>query len=156
MKLLIKQKVFSWTDSYNVYGEDGNERYFVKAKFLALGHQLHIYDANNNEIGIIQQKLFTLLPTFEIIIENRVVGRIRKKISFFKPKYEVDFNNWYVEGNFLGWEYDVYCGGNNVIHITKELFHWGDTYVIDFSNPSDELAGLMLVIAIDAANCTEN
>lgn len=38
--------------------------------------------------------------------------------------------------------------------ITKELFHWGDTYVIDFQNPEDEIPGLLLVIAIDAANCS--
>ena len=43
-----------------------------------------------------------------------------------------------------------------VIHITKEPLHWGDTYVIDFLDPKDELMGLMLVLAIDAANCTNN
>ncbi len=30
----------------------------------------------------------------------------------------------------------------------------GDTYVLDYQNPEDELLGLMLVIAIDAANCS--
>jgi len=40
------------------------------------------------------------------------------------------------------------------MHISKELFHWGDTYVIDIANPSDELYGMMLVIALDAANCS--
>ena len=30
------------------------------------------------------------------------------------------------------------------------------TYVIDFLEPKDELMGLMLVLAIDAANCTNN
>ena len=34
MKLLIKQRVFSWTDSYDVYDEDGDAKYFVKAEFL--------------------------------------------------------------------------------------------------------------------------
>ena len=41
-------------------------------------------------------------------------------------------------------------------HITKELFHWGDTYVIDFADPADEVMALLLVIAIDAANCSDN
>lgn len=41
------------------------------------------------------------------------------------------------------------------IRISKELFHWGDTYVIDIANPEDELMGLMLVISIDVANCTD-
>jgi len=40
------------------------------------------------------------------------------------------------------------------MHIEKEILHWGDTYVLDYQNPEDELLGLMLVIAIDAANCS--
>ena len=51
---------------------------------------------------------------------------------------------------------DVYEACSAVIHITKEPLHWGDTYVIDFLDPKDELMGLMLVLAIDAANCTNN
>ena len=153
MKLLIKQRVFSWTDSYDVYDEAGNAKYFVKAEFLALGHHLHVYDQSNREIGIIHQKLLTFLPAFEIEVGGRTIGTIQKQFSFFKPKYEIDYNSWRVEGNLLGWDYDVYNGHSTLIHISKELLHWGDTYVIDFKNPEDELDGSLLVIAIDAANC---
>ena len=41
-----------------------------------------------------------------------------------------------------------------IIHEIFEPIHWGDTYVLDFSNPADELDGLLLVIAIDAAKCS--
>ena len=155
-KLLIKQRVFSWSDTYDVYDENENVKYFVKAEFLSLGHRLHVYDARQREVGLIKQKLMTLLPAFEIVTDGVVQGHIEKKFSVFKPKYEVDFKGWRVEGNFLGWEYHVYLGGNPVIHISKEVLRWGDTYVLDFANPSDELMGLLLVIAIDAANCTHN
>ncbi|MBQ7433329.1 MAG: LURP-one-related family protein [Lachnospiraceae bacterium] len=156
MKLLIKQRVFSWTDSYDIYDEAGNQKYFVKAAFFAFGHQLQVYDGAGREIGRVKQKLLTLLPAFDIEIGGRVYGRIQKKFTFLKPKYEIDFNGWRVEGDFLGWDYDVYFGNIPVAHISKELFHWGDTYVIDIANPNDELMGMMLVIAIDAANCTED
>ena len=46
-------------------------------------------------------------------------------------------------------------GGDLVAHISKELFHWGDTYVLDIVDPADEVMALMLVIAIDAANCSQ-
>ena len=49
MKLLVKQRVFSWTDSYDVYDENENAKYFVKAEFLSLGHRLHVYDMAGNE-----------------------------------------------------------------------------------------------------------
>ena len=44
MQLLIKQRVFSWTDTYDVYDEHESPKYFVKAEFFALGHQIHVYD----------------------------------------------------------------------------------------------------------------
>lgn len=153
MKLLIKQRVFSWGDTYDIYDEAGNVKYVVKAEIFSFGHQLHVYDAFNNEVGQINQKLFTFLPQFEIQIGGRLCGTISKQFTLFSPKYEIDFNGWRIEGNFLGWDYDVYAGCSPIIHISKELFHWGDTYVIDFANPQDELMGMMLVVAIDAANC---
>lgn len=85
MRLLIKQRVFSWTDSYDVYDENENAKYFVKAEFFSLGHQLHIYDRNDRELGVIRQRLFTLLPAFEIEIGGQVKGEIRKQFSFSNP-----------------------------------------------------------------------
>lgn len=156
MQLLIKQRVFSWSDTYDIYDQNGNTKYFVKAELISLGHRIHVYDTNRNEVGIIKQKLLSFLPVFEIEIGGVTRGRIQQQFSFFKPKYEIDFNGWRVEGNFMGWDYDVYAGCSSIIHISKELLTFGDTYVIDIANPMDELIGLMLVIAIDAANCSRN
>lgn len=153
MRLLIKQRVFSWTDTYDVYDENENPKYFVKAEFFTLGHQIHVYDRNQNEVGAIYQKLLTLMPAFEVELGGSVVGTIQKRFAFFTPKYEIDYCGWRVEGDFMGWDYDVYDGCSVTAHISKQLFRWGDTYVIDFDRPEDELLCLLLVIAIDAANC---
>ena len=37
--------------------------------------------------------------------------------------------------------------------IRQRVFTWGDTYVLEYQNPANELPGLLLVLAIDAANC---
>lgn len=52
MELLIKQRVFSWSDTYDVYDEYGEPKYFVRAEMFRLTHQIHIYDRDRNEIGI--------------------------------------------------------------------------------------------------------
>ncbi len=154
MKLLIKQRVFSWGDTYDIYDEQGNVRYIVKSELFSLGHQIHVFDVNQHEVAAIHEKLLTFLPQFEVEIGGRVIGTIQKKFTLFFPKYELDYNGWRVEGDFLQWDYDVYSGCSSIIHITKELLHWGDTYSIQFSNPADELHGILLVITIDAANCS--
>ena len=81
MKLLIKQRVFSWTDSYDIYDENGNAKYCVKAEFLSIGHSLHVYDATGQEIGLIKEKVFTLLPVFEIYISGEYCGLVEKKFN---------------------------------------------------------------------------
>lgn len=155
MKLLIKQRVFSWSDTYDIYDEDENPKYYVEAEIFSWGHQLHVYDCFNNEIGIIHQKVFSFLPEFSIEIQGEIVGTIYKNFTFFKNNYEVDFKGWKVEGNYTGWNYDVYDGDELIVNISKKLFTWGDTYVLDFVDEKDEIDGLMLVIAIDAANCKD-
>lgn len=92
MKLLIKQRVFSWTDTYDVYDEYDEPKYFVKAEMFRLTHQIHIYDRERNEIGMIKQRFFTLMPTFDIEINGQPFGSIEKKFTFFKPKYNLDYN----------------------------------------------------------------
>ena len=157
MKLLIKQRVFSWTDSYDVYDEAGRPKYQVSAEFFSLGHRLHVYDkVTGREVGAIHEKLFTFLPQFEIVAGGEVRGVIRKEFTFFIPKYRVDYRGWDVDGDILGWDYRVTHEGREVMSISKEIFRWSDTYVLNFRDPADEIPGLLLVLAIDAANCGNN
>ena len=96
MKLLFKQRFFSWFDSYDIYDEAGNTLFVVKGE-LAWGHLLRIYDANGNEIGCIKEKILTWLPKFEMYIRDRYAGCISKELTFFTPKYNIDYNGWHVE-----------------------------------------------------------
>lgn len=157
MKLLIKQRMFTITDHYHVYDETGEIRYEVEDEFFRLGHQIHVYDKRSGrEVGSIHQKLFTWMPEFEIVIDGRVMGTIRKQMTFFVPKYQVDYRGWSVEGDLMGWDYQVMRGEVPVMSISKELLNWTDTYSLQYSNPADEIPGLLLVVAIDAVNCSKN
>lgn len=154
MYLYIKQRFFSWTDSYDVYDESGEARYEVSAELLALGHQIHVYDKRSGqEVGSIHQKLFALLPRFEIVVDGRSQGWVSKEFTFFRPRYRVDYHGWDVEGDFLGWDYRATASGREVMSISKELFHLTDAYVLRYNRPESEIPGLLLVLAIDAANC---
>ena len=130
MELLIKQRVFSWSDTYDVYDQWEEPKYFVKAEIFTLGHIIHVYDRQNQEVGCIRERLLTFLPKFELEIGGESLGEIRKEFTFFSPRYTLDCNGWEVSGNFMGWEYEVTDGSRQVMNITKEIFHWGDTYVL--------------------------
>lgn len=156
MKLLFKQRFFSWFDSYDIYDEYGNIVFVVKGE-LAWGHLLRIYDASGNEVGYIKEKVISWLPKFEIYLGISYIGCIQKSISFFTPKFTIDYNGWQVRGNWLEWDYSIQDAlGRVLATVSKQIWNWTDTYMIDVYNPNDAICALMLVLAIDAEKCSRN
>lgn len=153
MKLLFKQRIFSWFDSYDIYDETGNTIFVVKGE-LAWGHCLRIYDSSGNFLGTVKERVFTFMPKFEIYLGNQYVGEIRKEFTLFFPKYILDCNGWEVNGDIFQWDYTVTDrNGTVVMSVDKKLFHMSDTYAIDIARQEDSLTAIMIVLAIDAANC---
>ena len=156
MRLIFKQRFFSWFDSYDIYDENGNSVYTVKGQ-LSWGHWLHILDASGNHVGTVRERVLPFLPKFEMYMGEQYVGCIQKAFSFFTPRVDIDCNGWQMRGNFMEWDYEVTePWGALVARISKELFQWTDTYGIDIANPLDALAVLMLVLAIDAEKCSRD
>ena len=69
MKLLFKERMFSWFDTYDIYDEYGKIKYVVKGQ-LSWGHLLKIYDRNNQKVGYIKERIITFLPKFEIYVNH--------------------------------------------------------------------------------------
>lgn len=154
MKLLFKQRLFSWFDSYDIYDETGNTVYTVKGE-LSWGHLLRIYDKNGTEVGSVKEKILTWLPKFEIYLKDKYMGCINKELSFFQPRFNIDFNGWRIDGDLFGWDYSILNATcQRIATVSKQLFNWTDTYIIDVADPRDALCALMLVIAIDAEKCS--
>ena len=156
MKLIFKQRLFSWFDSYDIYDEAGNTVFTVKGE-LSLGHLLRIYDANGKALGCVKERAFALLPKFEMYLGDSYIGCISKEFALFKPKFNIDYNGWHVEGDWFEWDYAIMNSAKMcVATVSKELLRWTDTYVIDVSDPKDALYVLMLVLAIDAEKCSRS
>lgn len=156
MRLLFKQRFFSWFDSYDIYLEDGSTAFSVEGK-LSWGHCLHVLDPAGNHIGTLQQRVLTFLPQFDVYQGESLLGTIKKEFTFFKPQFTLDFNGWEVNGQFMEWDYTITDrAGHTVAAVSKELFNWTDTYVIDVSDPRDAFCALMVVLAIDAEKCSRN
>lgn len=156
MKLLFKQRFFSWFDSYDIYDEAGRTVYTVRGQ-LSWGHCLKIFDARGQEIGTVKERILTFLPKFEMYLGDRYMGCISREFTFLFPKYDIDCNGWHIEGDLFEWDYQIVdSAGRPVADITKEIWNWTDTYVIDVRDSRDALCALMLVLAIDAEKCSRN
>lgn len=154
MKLLFKQRLFSWFDSYDIYDENGNTVYIVKGQ-LSWGHCLKIFDGSGRELGTVQERVFTLLPKFELYLGGTYVGCISKEFTLFMPRYHIDCNGWQVQGDFFEWNYRILgASGQEIAAVSKQFLNWTDTYVIDVCNSQDALCALMFVLAMDAEKCS--
>ena len=154
MKLLFKQRLFSWLDSYDIYNEHGETAFTVEGK-LAWGHKLEVLDPAGRHLGTVKEEVLTFLPRFALYLGEEYIGQIKKEFTFFKPSFTLDCRDWQVSGDWLEWDYQVTDGqGRTVMTASKELFHWTDTYVMDIGREEDALLWLMIVLAIDAAKCS--
>lgn len=156
MKLLFKQRFFSWLDSYDIYYEDGSVAYTVEGQ-LAWGHKLVICGPDGRELGMVREEVLTFLPRFALYLGEQEIGEVRREWSFLRPSYALDCMGWQIEGDFLQWDYTVTDSqGALVATISKELFHWTDTYVLDVAEEQNALYVLMIALAIDAAQCSKS
>lgn len=157
MKLLFKQRFFSWLDSYDVYDENGETLFTVEGK-LGWGHVLHILNAQNTHVATLKEVVWTFLtPKFELFIGEEKAGTITKELTFFKPKFDIDFNGWSITGDFWEWDYSILdAQGRTIAVVSKEIWNWTDTYAIEVADPADALCALMVTLAIDAEKCSRN
>lgn len=156
MRLLFKERFFSWFDSYDIFDEDGSTVFVVKGK-PSWGHKFKIYDANGNELATVKQKIWTFLPRFEMYLGENLIGTIKKEITFLRPKYRIDYNGWQIDGNWLEWDYKITSQeGDEIAIIKKQIWNWTDTYSIDVNDKKNALAALMVVISIDAEKCSRD
>ena len=81
MNLYIKQKIFSWADTFSVMDVNGSIIYSVVGKIFSIAKKLTIYQ-NDKEVARVEKKLISLLPKFYVYIKDQQIAEIQKRISF--------------------------------------------------------------------------
>ena len=156
MKLYMKQKVFSWADTFTVKDQMGEDKYFIKGEVVSWGKKLHVYDRSGREVAFIRQKLWTFMPRYMVSVNGTDVAEIVKEFTFLRPKYSIIGPGWEVDGSFWEHDYEVTKAGRPMVTITKEWMTWGDSYELDIAPEADEIVALAVILAIDAIVAQRN
>ena len=157
MKLYMKEKLFSFHDRFTIKDENGWDKYYVEGEFLSLGKRLHLLNSFGEEVALIRQELFTLLPRYTVSVAGREIARIRKEFTLFFQRYVIDGLGWEVEGSVWEHRYEIRKNGRLIVAIDKEWMTWGDSYVLDIVDPADEILALAVVLTIDCvAEASQN
>ena len=149
MTLYMKQKVFAFKDRFYITDEKGNNVLYVEGELFSLGKKLHIFDMQNKELALVQQRLLTLLPKFSVMVEGEEVAEIAKELTLFRPRYKVKGPGWTVDGDIWDHDYKIRKGLDAIIHVSKAWLSWGDTYKIDIDKGINPVMAIAVVLAID-------
>ena len=119
MKLIFKQRFFSWLDSYDIYDEKGETLFTVEGQ-LSLGHTLHVHNRHGEHVATLTEELFSLLPSFHVYHQEEHVGSICKEFSFFMPSFTIDYKGWSVQGDFFACDYQVFDEAGNEVSVADD------------------------------------
>lgn len=153
MKLYIKQRVFSFIDSYDVYDENANPIFRVKSEFLSFPKQIRVFDLCNNELFRIQ-KNFTLFLSSYCIYQNDILyADIQQQFKLFSGKVTVEssYGHFEIDGSIFDYDYTIKMDTRILGTVHKVWFSLGDSYELYVDDNTDAAFFTSLVVAID--NC---
>jgi uncharacterized protein YxjI len=151
MRYLIKQKVFTLKDKFSIIDEQENVLFNVEGKFFSISNKLSLFNPIGDEILKAQKKLFRFLPKYTISLPNgEEVATVQKRFSI-RPNFTVMYGPDQIEvkGNFIGHKFTMYKNGVEVVNVSKKLFSFGDTYMIDVLDEHQPEIYLFIVVVID-------
>ena len=154
---LVKQKFRLGGERFDIKDDRGVVNYQVEGSFFQIPKTFTIYDAYGEQVSEISKEFFTLLPRFTIQLRNGSNFVIRKKLTFFRDKYEFDDLGLRIEGNILDLNFKLLDDRDQVIaEIRKEIFHLTSTYTVTVYEDSYADLVISLCVAIDYVEMLES
>ena len=154
---LVKQKFRLGGERFDIKDDRGVVNYPVEGSFFQIPKTFTIYDAYGEQISEISKEFFTLLPRFTIQLRNGSNFVIRKKLTFFRDKYEFDNLGLRIEGNIWDLNFKLLDDRDQVIaEIRKEIFHLTSTYTVTVYEDSYADLVISLCVAIDYVEMLES
>ena len=154
---LVKQKFRLGGERFDIKDERGVVNYQVEGSFFQIPKTFTIYDAYGEQVSEISKEFFTLLPRFTIQLRNGSNFVIRKKLTFFRDKYEFDNLGLRIEGNIWDLNFKLLDDRDQVIaEIRKEIFHLTSTYNVTVYEDSYADLVISLCVAIDYVEMLES
>ena len=154
---LVKQKFRLGGERFDIKDEMGNVAYQVEGSFFKIPKTFTIYDASGEQISEISKEMLTFMPRFEIQLSNGDSFYIRKKLTFFRDKYEFDNLGLRIEGDIWDWDFKLLDDRDQVIaEISKEFIRLTSTYNLTVYEDSYADLVVSLCVAIDYVEMLES
>ncbi|MDP4177770.1 MAG: LURP-one-related family protein [Bacillota bacterium] len=158
MRYQVRQKIISIGDSYSIKDEMNNDKFSVKSEVFSFGHKLYLTSLTENETAYIEQKLLNFLPTYNIYLNGNYAARMRKELTFFTPRFEIEsvLGNYSITGDILSHDFEILKNNIPVAQVSKAWISLSDTYGVDISDSENQAFILSLIIILDEVMYSNN
>ena len=154
---LVKQKFRLGGERFDIKDDRGVVNYQVEGSFFQIPKTFTVYDAYGEQVSEISKEFFTLLPRFNIQLRNGSNFVIRKKLTFFRDKYEFDDLGLRIEGNIWDLNFKLLDDRDQLVaEVRKEIFHLTSTYNVTVYEDSYADLVISLCVAIDYVEMLES
>ena len=154
---LVKQKFRLGGERFDIKDDRGVVNYQVEGSFFQIPKTFTVYDAYGEQVSEISKEFFTLLPRFNIQLRDGSNFVIRKKLTFFRDKYEFDDLGLRIEGNIWDLNFKLLDDRDQLVaEIRKEIFHLTSTYTVTVYEDSYADLVISLCVAIDYVEMLES
>ena len=153
MRYIMRERILSWGDDFTIRTADGEDAYYVDGKVFSFGNKLSFNDRQGAQVALIDQKLLSIGPQYEIIRGGETAAVVKKHLfTLFRGRFTVDVpgpDDLEAAGDFLDHEYTFERGGREVARVSKRWFSFSDTYGIDIDDGEDDVLILAAAVVID-------
>ena len=152
---VIRERLFSIGDDFDVEDEQGNKIFHVDGKVLSVRNKVVVEDPSGAEVASVHRQLVAMRPTYQITIGGEKAAEVRKKLfTPFREKFTIDVpgpDDLEMKGDLLDHEYVIERGGDEVAAVSKRWLTIRDTYAVQIGSDVDPLLILCSVLALDLA-----
>jgi uncharacterized protein YxjI len=152
---VIRERLFSIGDDFDVLDEHGTKVFHVDGKVLSLRNKVVIEDPSGQEVASVHRHLVAMRPTYEITIGGEKAAEVRKKLfTPFRERFTIDVpgpDDLEMKGDLLDHEYVIERDGHELAVVSKRWLTVRDTYAVQISAGVEPLLILCSVLALDLA-----
>jgi len=153
MRYLVRQRMFSFTASFWITDEDGNEVFHVDGHALAFRKTFELTDRSGAVVAVIRQQPFRLRGTMDIERDGAVIATVqRAAFSLFQHRYDValaDGTAWTATGNFADLNWELTAAGRAIGRISRQWFNIRDTYGVEVEPGEDPALVIAVAVCVD-------
>ena len=151
MRIIVKNKFFSWGGSSKVEDEAGNPLYSVKGKVFSFTAKKRLVDLNGNVLYKIRNKwpTFLLHSAFICDADGNKLCKVRVSMRLSRVYVVEDCADDIQIDGFPLYGMEVRRNGEYIGTITKKFWSLRDYYELDLPDGKDPTFMIALSIAID-------